>query len=57
MSLTMMSSMAITYEISTDAFGHQFIRCLLCGLASYHPEDIQQKYCGYCHVFHDDLKS
>jgi hypothetical protein len=30
------------------------IECLICGLTSYHPEDVSQKYCGRCHRFHED---
>ena len=30
------------------------IRCLECGRTSYHPGDIQEKYCGNCHKFHED---
>ena len=41
---------APTYELGPD-----WIRCLLCGLRSYHPEDIANLYCGRCHIFHEDL--
>jgi hypothetical protein len=30
------------------------IECLRCGMISYHPEDVRNLYCGYCHRFHDD---
>ena len=30
------------------------IRCLLCGLISYHPRDVSERYCGHCHIFHED---
>jgi len=30
------------------------IRCLECGGMSFHPNDIEQKYCGHCHKFHED---
>lgn len=29
------------------------ITCPQCGRVSYHPADIQQRYCGGCHQFHD----
>src|SRR4030095_11186373 len=29
------------------------IRCLLCHHRSTHPTDVQEHYCGRCHVFHD----
>lgn len=31
------------------------ITCYTCGLASYNPNDIENKYCGNCHKFHDDV--
>lgn len=31
------------------------ITCLLCNRTSNHPRDVAEKYCGSCHVFHDDL--
>ena len=30
------------------------ITCLLCGWTSYHLEDVAHRYCGHCHIFHDD---
>ena len=33
------------------------IRCLICGTTSYNPNDVAQRYCGFCHVFHDDVVS
>ena len=30
------------------------IQCLLCGLVSYSQADIEGKYCGHCHIFHED---
>jgi ribosomal protein L37E len=29
------------------------IRCLECGIISYHQEDIAKHYCGRCNIFHD----
>ena len=40
-----------TYEIIETADG-KAIKCLTCGLTSYHPEDVRRKYCGHCHKFH-----
>jgi hypothetical protein len=42
-----------TYKILSDDFGLA-IKCLLCGLRSYHPSDVEQRYCAQCHVFHED---
>lgn len=30
------------------------IRCATCGLTSYNPNDVAHRYCGFCHVAHDD---
>lgn len=32
------------------------IRCQTCGLTSWHPEDVKNRYCGKCHVFHEDAE-
>lgn len=34
------------------------ITCQKCGMTSYHPEDIINRYCDNCHIFHspDDEK-
>lgn len=30
------------------------IRCHTCGRVSYHPKDVDERYCGACHVFHEE---
>jgi hypothetical protein len=40
-----------SYELLDDG---RAIRCLACGLTSYHPRDVAEKYCGFCHRFHED---
>jgi hypothetical protein len=30
------------------------IRCLVCGLTSWNPHDVRERYCGHCHRFHED---
>ena len=32
--------------------GQDGIKCLDCGMTSYHPDDIKNIYCGNCHKFH-----
>lgn len=32
--------------------GEPAILCLCCGLGSAHPDQIANKYCGFCHEFH-----
>ena len=32
--------------------GRAGIVCLCCGLGSSHPDDLAQKYCGFCAAFH-----
>ncbi len=31
------------------------ITCKRCRMTSHNLTDVQQHYCGHCHVFHDDL--
>jgi hypothetical protein len=31
------------------------IECRFCNLTSFHPNDIENRYCGYCDIFHDDI--
>ena len=31
------------------------ITCPRCGRTSYNPEDVKQRYCGACHMYHDDM--
>lgn len=40
-----------TYAIG-EQDGQPFIRCLRCRLASFHPKDIEQRYCARCHRWH-----
>jgi hypothetical protein len=30
------------------------IKCLVCGMTSYNRCDVDSRYCGGCHIFHDD---
>ena len=32
--------------------GHEFIECGTCHKRSFSRGDIENKYCGYCHMFH-----
>lgn len=43
---------APTYEVSPDG---KSIKCLRCGMVSYHPTDVELHYCGKCHACHDDI--
>jgi hypothetical protein len=49
--------MAVTYLVKPAvSFGLRAgIHCFLCKKTSHHPHDISHRYCGNCHVFHDDL--
>jgi hypothetical protein len=42
----------ITYELSSDG---NAITCLVCGMTSWNPTDIEQKYCQNCHLFHSQM--
>ena len=46
-----------TYQIILNDEGKAHaIKCHTCGLTSYHPKDVSHRYCGKCHIFHDDLR-
>jgi hypothetical protein len=32
-----------------------YFRCPVCERVSYHPKDIEYRYCGHCHYFIGDL--
>ena len=49
--------MKLTYQIIlNDAGEGHAIKCLVCDMTSYHPEDVSQRFCGKCHIFHEDLR-
>lgn len=31
------------------------ITCPRCRWTSYNPNDVEQRYCGHCHMFHEDM--
>jgi len=41
-----------TYDIRTTEDG-EAIGCRVCGTVSYHPEDVAHRYCGSCHLYHE----
>lgn len=43
-----------TFEV-LDIGGKAAIKCLHCGLVSYNPNDVAQKFCGKCGLFHEDI--
>jgi len=50
----------MTYRIGKDSPSEKsnelpFIKCLICLKKSYYQKDIENKYCGFCHKFHQDL--
>jgi hypothetical protein len=47
-----------TYVIAEDAraAGGRVITCFLCQRTSANPHDVERRYCGHCHLFHDDLR-
>jgi hypothetical protein len=34
--------------------GGRAIYCLTCGMTSHNPHDVENRYCGNCHKFHED---
>ena len=41
-----------TYVIPED---EECIICLGCHLISHNPNDVENRYCPHCHVFHDHI--
>jgi len=50
-------SAPLTYWIKDDGDHLPSITCLFCGFTSYNPHDIEERYCGRCHRFHEAGKS
>ncbi len=47
-----------TYRLvitESGALVYPGIQCLICGKISYNKNDIEQRYCGHCHRFHDRI--
>jgi hypothetical protein len=42
-----------SYELAPDG---SWIKCLRCGTTSWNTGDVQHRYCGKCHAFHEDLR-
>ena len=38
-----------SYQVSEDG---ESIQCLVCGLRSFNPNDVENKFCGHCHRYH-----
>jgi hypothetical protein len=45
-----LASRGIRYRIDDG----RRITCFTCGRTSHNLHDVEQRYCGHCHVFHDD---
>ncbi|TPE43994.1 hypothetical protein FJM65_11250 [Pontibacter mangrovi] len=44
-----------TYSLSrSEKTGQDQIMCLKCGRVSHNLNDVINKYCGHCHVFHEN---
>lgn len=41
-----------TYTLLSDG---KAIHCSRCGRISHNPKDVAERYCGHCHVFHDEV--
>lgn len=44
--------MSKSYTISLSG---RTITCNRCGLSSHNKNDISNKYCNYCHIYHNDI--
>lgn len=50
--------MGKTYEIVMTPTGNPpqiGIKCLVCDMTSWNPNDVTNRYCGNCHRFHEDV--
>ena len=46
----------IGYDLVTVEAGGRLvlgIQCQTCRRISFHPNDVRERYCGHCHVFHE----
>lgn len=46
-----------TCQVRIAADGRRSIVCRLCGRESSNPHDVDERYCGACHVFHAAVAS
>lgn len=47
-----------SYQLGeTPVSGEPWILCLRCNRKSYNKNDIEQKYCGNCHIYHEQEAS
>jgi hypothetical protein len=45
------------YDLLTDLKDDSpAIRCRRCLRVSHHPRDVEDRYCGYCHAFHESAE-
>lgn len=42
------------YTITRNHLGEYAITCHKCDRISYNKNDVENRYCGFCHVFHED---
>ena len=44
-------------QYSSEGFGEKSIQCGICDKISFNQNDIKERYCGFCHIFHDTPRS
>lgn len=44
----------LTYRLVDEGSA---IQCLVCGRTSHNTNDVAYRYCGFCHRFHDDMRT
>lgn len=45
-----------TYVLVARTNGEAGIFCKVCGRVSWHPKDVEHRYCGNCNKFHHDMR-
>jgi len=43
------------FQIVEGADGRRGFLHLVCGMLSWHPQDVEHRYCGFCHEFVADV--
>ncbi len=47
---------ARTYDLIRGVDGVEGIKCRFCGVVSWNPKDVSEKFCETCHIFLGDLQ-
>lgn len=54
--ISFMGNYMLGWDDDRNKVKTSWIECVTCGLRSYNQNDIDNKYCGHCHMFHEDQR-